>query len=100
MQRNGWWNTMDTTERELCSLHTLARTEEGTALWLTYKLLSGQEGYGILCYQEGVDLARHPRAAAAVRDYCVSLEKAEKTLRELAVRQVCPVHLAEVLLEG
>lgn len=91
---------MDTTERELCSLHTLARTEEGTALWLTYKLLSGQEGYGILCYLEGVDTEQHPHAAAAVRDYCASRERAEAVLRKLAVRQVCPVHLAEVLLEG
>lgn len=91
---------MDTTERELCSLHALARTEEGETLWLTYKLLSGGEGYGILCYQEGVDLVRHPRAAAAVRDYCASREKAETALRRLAVRQVCPVHLAEILLEG
>ena len=91
---------MDTTERELCSLHTLARTEEGETLWLTYKLLSGGEGYGILCYQEGVDPAKHPHTTAAVRDYCTSREKAEKKLRMLAAQQVCPVHLAEVLLEN
>lgn len=91
---------MEATERELCSLHTLARTEEGETLWLTYKLLSGGEGYGILCYREGVDPARHPHAAAAVRDCCASLEKAEAALRMLAARQVCPAHLAEVLLEG
>lgn len=90
---------MDATERELCSLHTLARTEEGETLWLTYKLLSGEEGYGVLCYQEGVDPSRHPYAAAAVRDYCASREKAEKTLRCLASRQVCPAHLADILLE-
>lgn len=91
---------MEETERELCSLHALARTEEGTALWLTYKLLSGQEGYGILCYLEGVDPERRPHAAAAVRDYCVSLEKAEEALKMLAARQVCPVHLEEVLLDS
>lgn len=90
---------MDTTERELCSLHTLARTEEGELLWLTYKLLSGEEGYGILCYREGVDTLRHPQAAAVVRDYCASRQRAEETLRFLAARQVCPAHLAEVLLE-
>lgn len=91
---------MDTTERELFSLHTLARTEEGTSLWLTYKLLSGGEGYGILCYLEGVDLAQHPHAAAAVRNYCAGRDRAEETLRKLAASQVCPAHLVEILLEG
>ena len=37
---------------ELVSLHTLARTEEGRPLWLTYKLLCHQGRYGILCYLE------------------------------------------------
>lgn len=91
--------TMEAAEKEVCSLHTLARTEEGETLWLTYKLLSGREGYGILCYREGVDPARHPHATAAVRDYCASREKAEEKLRILAARQVCPAHLAEILLD-
>ena len=39
---------------ELVSLHTLARTEEGRPLWLTYKLLCHQGRYGILCYLEGL----------------------------------------------
>ena len=40
--------------KELESLHTLARTEEGEVLWVTYKLLEEDGRYGVLCYFEGL----------------------------------------------
>jgi len=82
--------------QELCSLHTLAYTEEGAPLWITYKLLGGGGRYGVLCYLEGVD---RPDAVAAVEDHWCSRERAEKALRRLASRQVSPVHLEDVLWE-
>jgi len=84
---------------ELVSLHTLARTEEGRPLWLTYKLLCRQGRYGILCYLEGVDHARHPHSAAEVTDLCASRRDAESLLRRLAHSAVMPQHLPELLWE-
>ena len=34
--------------KELESLHTLARTEEGEVLWVTYKLLEEDGRYGVI----------------------------------------------------
>ncbi len=84
---------------ELVSLHTLARTEEGRPLWLTYKLLCHQGRYGILCYLEGVDPVRHPYSTAAIEDLCSSRREAERLLRRLAQRAVTPQHLPDLIWE-
>lgn len=84
---------------ELVSLHTLARTEEGRPLWLTYKLLCRRGRYGILCYLEGVDRIRHPHAAAEVADLCASRREAERLLHRLAQRAVMPQHLPDLIWE-
>ncbi len=84
---------------ELVSLHTLAHTEEGRPLWLTYKLLCHQGRYGILCYLEGVDPVRHPHSTAAIEDLCSSRREAERLLRRLAQRAVTPQHLPDLIWE-
>ena len=38
--------------REVLSLHSVACAEDGTAVWLTYKLLEAGGRYGVLCYRE------------------------------------------------
>lgn len=87
---------MSASNQELSSLHTVAYTEEGAPLWLTYKLLSCGGRYGVLCYLEGVD---RPHAAAEVADLWGSRAQAEAALRRLASRQVSPAHLEDVLWE-
>ena len=85
---------------ELASLHTLARTEDGCPLWLTYKLLrSRQDRYGILCYVEGVDHEKAPHTIAAVEDLCSSRDRAEALMSRLAQRQVAPAHLQDLIWE-
>lgn len=85
------------TSKELISLHSLAYTEDGETVWLTYKLLGGNGRYGVLCYREGVAGGR-PRSAA-VEDLFASREQAESVLRLLAGRRVAPAHLEDVLWE-
>jgi hypothetical protein len=85
---------------ELASLHTLARTEEGCPLWLTYKLLrSRKDRYGILCYVEGVDYTHSPHSIAAVEDLCACREEAEALMGRLARHQVAPAHLVDLIWE-
>lgn len=85
--------------REVLSLHSVACAEDGTAVWLTYKLLEAGGRYGVLCYREGVDRAGRPWAAAAVEDVFCSREQAEGVLWRLAGRQVTPAHLVDLIWE-
>lgn len=84
---------------ELTSIHTLALTEEDQPLWLTYKLLATGGRYGVLCYLEGVDPDTHPCAAARAEGLFPCREEGEALLRRLAVCQVTPAHLKDLLWE-
>ncbi|MCI8653647.1 MAG: hypothetical protein HFF11_08160 [Angelakisella sp.] len=81
--------------KELESLHTLARTEEGEVLWVTYKLLEEDGRYGVLCYFEGLGEERGIRLG----DLCGSRAIGEALLSRLAGGQVLPAHMADLIWE-
>lgn len=83
---------------ELESLHTLARTEEGEPLWITYKLLEEGGRYGVLCYLEGME-QNHPCARSRLADLCPTEEAAETLLFRLAGEKVLPAHLPDLVWE-